>query len=138
MKIGFTGTRHGMTNKQKEAFSSMFKTTLKKIKEFHHGDCIGSDKEAHEIINNYNVKTIIHPPSYNKFRANCKGDIILQPLPYLERNHNIVNKTDILVATPDIPEKIHSGTWATIRYARKQHKNIYIIRINGKIDNEKK
>ena len=139
MKIGFTGTRHGMANEQKKSLHLLLKNTLKKVTEFHHGDCIGSDADAHKIIktNILTNKIVIHPPSYNKFRANCKGDVALQPLPYIERNHNIVDETDVLVATPDTPEKLHSGTWATIRYARKQHKDIYIIRPSGKIEYEK-
>tara|TARA_Y100000310_G_scaffold345515_1_gene465856 strand:+ start:6240 stop:6656 length:417 start_codon:yes stop_codon:yes gene_type:complete len=138
MKIGFTGTRHGTTNEQKKSFHLLFQKTLKKATEFHHGDCVGSDKETHNIVDtNFLVtKIVVHPPSYNKFRANCKGDIILQPLPYIERNHNIVDETDILIATPDTPEKLHSGTWATIRYARKQNKDIYIIKTGGKIEKE--
>ena len=134
-KIGFTGTRHGMTVDQQDAFYLMFESTFDKAKEFHHGDCNGSDEEAHKICRTgLNVKVVIHPPSYNKFRANCKGDIVLQPQPYIDRNHNIVDATDVLVATPDTPEKLHSGTWATIRYARKQNKDIYIIKPSGKIE----
>lgn len=42
MKIGFTGTRHGMTNQQKNQFFKII-INLNDLKEFHHGDCIGAD-----------------------------------------------------------------------------------------------
>jgi hypothetical protein len=135
MKIGFTGTRHGISNAQKKAFKNLLAQLKEKkeITEFHHGDCIGSDEQVHKIVksNNDKTKVVIHPPSYN-----CKGDISLKTFPYLDRNHNIVDNTDILIATPDTLEKLHSGTWATIRYARKQKKEIYIIKSSGKIEKE--
>ena len=136
-KIGFTGTRHGMTEKQKESTQKFI--ISEKFSEIHHGDCIGSDKEMHEIITNYrekekkNIKIVGHPPKYNKYRANCKCDIFLAKNDYLTRNHDIVDSTDILIATPETKERLHSGTWSTVRYARKKGKKIYIIHQNGKI-----
>ena len=40
-------------------------------------------------------------------------------MPYLERNKNIVNAVDFIIAAPDGPEKVRSGTWSTVRYAKK-------------------
>ena len=134
-KIGFTGTRHGMTEKQKESVKNFIYS--QQFNEIHHGDCIGSDKEINDIIIEYrkknkkNIKIVGHPPKYNKYRANCKCDLMLPKNDYLSRNHDIVNATDILIATPDTKEKIHSGTWSTIRYARKKDKKIYIFNKKG-------
>jgi len=135
LKIGFTGTRHGMQTPQSAKFKELMSQFHKDHTdiEFHHGDCIGSDEEAHNISKTEHTKVMIHPPSDNRFRAYCKGDAVLKPLPYLKRNHNIVNASEILIATPDTQEKVHSGTWATIRYARKKDKAIYIIKPNGQI-----
>jgi hypothetical protein len=45
-KIGFTGTQDGMTDQQK----SMLRDLLDGgTGEFHHGDGIGADSEAHDI-----------------------------------------------------------------------------------------
>jgi hypothetical protein len=139
-KIGFTGTRHGMTEEQKKAIKDFFRKNI--FHEFHHGDCVGSDKDAHDIIDLYRkeenkpIKIVGHPPKYQKYRANCKCDLMLPPDDYLTRNHNIVDVSDILVATPDSKEKIHSGTWSTIRYARKRDKKIYIFDRHGNLTKE--
>jgi predicted Rossmann fold nucleotide-binding protein DprA/Smf involved in DNA uptake len=42
-----------------------------------------------------------------------------------------VNETGVLVAMPDGPEELRSGTWATVRYARKQGKDGRIIYPDG-------
>ena len=43
--------------------------------------------------------------------------------PYLERNRNIVDNTTMLVAFPNNnKELLKSGTWSTIRYAKKRNK----------------
>jgi hypothetical protein len=38
---------------------------------------------------------------------------------YLDRNHDIVDSCSILLALPTGQEILPSGTWATIRYARR-------------------
>lgn len=48
-----------------------------------------------------------------------KGNDIREPLDYIKRNHSIVNETDMLIEFPIIK----SGSWATIRYAKKNKKN---------------
>ena len=39
MKVGFTGTRLGMSQNQKEQF--VLKLSELDVHEFHHGDCVG-------------------------------------------------------------------------------------------------
>src|SRR5258706_311318 len=55
------------------------------------------------------------------------SDVMLPAKDYIARNHDIVDDTDILYACPDGPEKVRSGTWATIRYALKQKKKVVIF-----------
>ena len=127
--IGFTGTQRGMTNKQKSEFTKYLRLYIDKNTNviFHHGDCIGADTDAHEIAKKLNCKIVIHPPKNEKKRAFCKGDIILKQKDYLKRNKDIVDISEILIGAPDSPEKLRSGTWSTIRYARKSEKIIIII-----------
>ena len=128
MKVGFTGTRFGMSYKQKEALSNLLYETLDE--EFHHGDCLGADYEADSIARKWGYEIVIHPPEDKKYRAFCaqSGDTVWEPAPYLERNRDIVDSTDKLIAAPKSgKEELRSGTWATIRYARKMGKEVVIL-----------
>lgn len=136
-KIGFTGTRHGMTVAQQEVLLTLL--TNSPCQEFHHGDCIGADEQAHEIAKKLGLFIVIHPPLIAKWRANngqgCRGDESREPKSYIERNHDIVDETDMLIAAPGgEQEELRSGTWSTVRYARKQNKPVFIIYPNGFVD----
>jgi len=137
-KIGFTGTRKGMTIPQESSFTDYL---LKyPISEFHHGDCIGSDLEAHNLVKkSFGCDIIIHPPENKKFRAFCYDKKSfrqkeLEVKNYIKRNHNIVDNCDILIATPDTKyQELRSGTWSTIRYGIKKGKKVIIINPDGEI-----
>lgn len=132
MKVGFTGARFGMTAKQKERVMGLLSELY--VTEFHHGDCVGADAEAHRMANMFNCKIVIHPPNNDIKRAFCGSDYIMQKKDYLTRNQNIVNDTDVLIATPrEYIEQTRSGTWYTIRYGRRKGKKVYIIQPDGKI-----
>jgi hypothetical protein len=133
-----------MTLSQKLKFDALVsKIDSYGIVEFHHGDCIGSDKEAHDSVSalsaflTSSIKVILHPPNKKSKRAFCLADESCDPLPYLDRNQEIVNSVDILIATPaEDKEKLRSGTWSTIRKARKQSKPVFIIEPNGIINGD--
>lgn len=101
--------------------------------ELHHGDAIDADAEMHTIARTRGVRIVVHPPSNPACRAFCEGDEILGVLSYIARNHSIVDVTDLLVATPVGPEASdpRSGTWKTIRYARRVGKRIVIVNPDG-------
>lgn len=123
MKIGFTGTHIGMSQNQKEQF--VLKMMELAPTEFHHGDCIGADAEAHDIVREFfpDVKIICHPPKADSKRAWKHCDDYMDPLPYLARDQEIVNDTEFLIGAPKSDnELLRSGTWATIRYSRKTNK----------------
>lgn len=128
MKIGFTGTQIGMSDRQKEQFV-LDLLELNPI-EFHHGDCVGADAEAHDIVREFFPTCIIvgHPPINSSKRAYKKCDIYRNTKEYIDRNHDIVDETDAIFATPksDI-EELRSGTWATVRYSKKCGKNPIIL-----------
>ena len=126
-----------MTNEQKESFLSFLKNDVKKVDYFHHGDCEGADEQAHTIVSENFLSTIvIHPPNKPIYRAYCESDYQLEPKPYILRNHTIVDSCDTLIACPNGEEKKRSGTWSTVRYARKYNKKIIIINPDGKIERE--
>lgn len=128
LKIGFTGTQGQMTSNQVLQVIRLLENL--KPSEVHHGDCVGSDAFFHKLVRQTLPQTliVIHPPFDPKKRAFCEGDLILEAKPYLERNHDIVNQTSALIATPKTQhEVLRSGTWATIRTAKKLNKNLYIV-----------
>ncbi len=120
MHIGFTGTQIGMSDSQRKAIHGALLGLFQTGSVFHHGDCIGADAEAHNIAVALGYRIIIHPPLNESKRAFCKGaDMTVPALPYLERNKIIVNATTSLVAAPKGPEELRSGTWSTVRYAKR-------------------
>lgn len=120
MIVGFTGTREGMTTKQRLALKPVLQRLFSAGSEFHHGDCIGADEEAHYIARTLKFLIAIHPPIGSEKRAFCLGDRMYDTKAYLERNHDIVDACNVLIAIPQgFKEELMAGTWATIRYASK-------------------
>lgn len=146
MKIGFTGSSTKVTVTQEISLKELLlKWKLQsqappgfKLKA-HHGDCIEGDARFHEICLQLSIPVIGHPPLNDKKRAYCEGFTELwEPKEYLERNKDIVNQTNVLIALPDSYEEVlRSGTWSTVRYARKLCRDIFIIYPNGVVVHEK-
>lgn len=117
MIIGFTGTRKGMTERQK---AHLWEYLDRYCDEFHHGDCIGADAEAHDIAWDLGIRVVIHPCDLETQRAYKIGSVTLPVKPPLERNKDIVEACELLLAAPSTTEEeLRSGTWATIRYAKR-------------------
>jgi hypothetical protein len=80
---------------------------------------------------------MLHPPVNSKYRAFFQADIICEPREYIVRDHHMVDLSRRLIATPQtFEEQIRSGTWATIRYARKLRLKITIIYPDGSVVND--
>jgi len=137
VKYGFTGTRNGLRNSQKNSIIHQLQNEINigNDIEVHHGDCIGADNDFHDICANLilknpnsKIKIVIHPPTDNKLRAYCKSNSVCKEKTYLERNKDIVDNTEILIGCPyDNEEKLRSGTWSTIRYAKKNNKTVLLF-----------
>ena len=133
MRVSFTGNQGGMTAAQKKAF----RTLIRGADIFTHGDCVGSDAQAHQIAVECGVETNIRPCTITHKRAYCEGNTIHDPKPPMDRNTDIVLDGDCLIATPKEFEEVQrSGTWATVRRARRKGKLVYIIWPDGKIERE--
>ena len=124
MIVGTTGSRERRTESVCQAFRSYLIHCG--ATELHHGDCIGWDEQAHNIAASLSIKTVAHPPTNSVARAYCNADKVMPTRPYLERNTEIVLACDTLFAAPDGPERIRSGTWSTVRKARKARKPVEI------------
>lgn len=103
----------------------------------HLGDCHGADFEAWLIAGLLGVWRIGHPASGVR-RAHLAYDEERREKPPLERNKDIVKDgVDGLIAAPrESSEKLRSGTWATVRYARKLGRRIWIVRPDGTVVEE--
>lgn len=132
MRVGFTGSREGMTADQMLAFWNDLEDT--RPTEFHHGDCIGADSEAHEIVDAWgDVEMHGHIPLVDRYRAFHEFDVTYSPRGYVERNHDIVDATEVLVAAPKGPEELRSGTWSTVRYALTLGREVRLILPDGAV-----
>jgi hypothetical protein len=145
MIVGFTGTRVGMTTAQRKV---IHKILSEDVREAHHGDCVGSDEEFHELcvdldMQDIDITIVIHPPNEQRLRAHCLTGMnvrILPPKPFLERNHDIVDACILLVAAPKescepTPGR-GQGTWSTVRYARKRKVLINVVWPDGHVTEE--
>ena len=133
--VGFTGSRTGMSRAQQEALRSH----LEQIPpcDFHHGDCVGADESAAIMAKRLGFALVSHPPIIATFRAFVSSRVVLDPKPYLVRNRDIVDSCDRLLAAPNTrEEKARSGTWSTIRYARRCKRALFIFWPDGSCSKE--
>lgn len=137
MRIGFTGTRKGMTEAQKASCASLILQL--NITEVHHGDCVGADSDFHDLLylHGYDNTIHIHPPTKSHLRAHCMGPkcVIHDPQDYLVRDRVIVDNSDLLIATPaSRMEELRSGTWYTIRYAKSKEVPMFVVWPDGQYE----
>lgn len=138
MKVGFTGTQTGLSDPQIGLIVEVL-AALEELTKMHHGDCIGADAQFYTIVRTLrpDVTIIGHLPEDESKRAYCDNDVDLTPRPYLERNKKIVEEADVMIACPKEQQEIlRSGTWATIRHARKTGVPLVTIYPDGKYDYE--
>jgi hypothetical protein len=136
--LGFTGTADGMTLAQALTVGRLL--LFMRPDFVHHGDCVGADAKFHGIAYRHSIGIHIHPPTDEKLRAFCggvagRGSCLHPAAPYLVRNHHIVDWSDALIATPyESSEVLRSGTWATVRYARKKGIPVFVALPSGGIE----
>ncbi len=136
MRISFTGTMEGMNTYQECEVEKLVKSlpTWGGMNIFVHGACKGADIQFHKIVRKVWGKNILIAafPSTSKssrideIRDDCQ--FVADPRPPLLRNPDIVDAgCDVLIATPlQMQEILRSGTWATVRYARKKNIEVKI------------
>lgn len=133
MRVGISGTRSNATQEQLHTLRTVLSMLSGNI-EVHHGMCIGVDEAAHNIVRSEQPTAVIvgHPPTNSKHEAQLDVDVLCDRKPYLERNDDIAHACDVLLAVPaQDEEQLRSGTWSTVRRARKYDKQCIIITRNG-------
>lgn len=145
VQVGFTGTSNGMTPGQKIAFLELLNDLSSEASSppmFHHGCAVGADLDAATLAKDVGWWVIGHPcrcPQTRIVRSNwtIMDDETRSPHPFLARNRHIVSNTDLLIACPSTKAEVkRSGTWSTIRYARSESKDLYIIWPDGTVRKE--
>ncbi len=124
MIVGFTATRNELNKAQIDWIYDELALIARSYRdelEFHHGDCIGGDVKGHEIAKQLGYKTFAHPSTIPYLRAHCNADVVYPPVAPLQRDKIIVVVSNRLLAVPGYPESRRSGTWATVRFARKSN-----------------
>lgn len=131
---GFTGTSDALTGQQLQAL----RTLLVRLapQRVAHGDCVGADAAFDTLCAELGIHRTAHPGhddvGASPKRAHCAAEHQLPVKPYLTRNKSIVLTTSYLIACPNgFTEQRRSGTWATIRFARKVNRQRYIIWPDG-------
>lgn len=127
---GFTGTRAGMTDFQKQMVQRAL--ALGQPAVFRHGGAYGADTEAHRAWKRSCKQSRANVwPADEKRASIFSGDIrttVEAPMPPLDRNIRIVHMSQLLLAAPNNErEEQQSGTWHTIRQALKRDRPVLIV-----------
>ena len=139
IRIGFTGTHHGMTVAQIGALRILLgRVDIPLIGwrgEFHQGCCVGADEQSNEIATTMGFRTIGHPPTNKKLMSNVLTHETREPAAYLKRNRVIVAEANQMITAPWTyrpPLSLRGqGTWWTILHAMKVRKQVTIINPDG-------
>jgi len=131
MVISFTGTRKGMSKYQIDTFVKLLYEYGAQV--FIHGDCVGADADAHVLAMSQGIEVLKRPCNIERQRAFTDGGrVVAEPEAPLIRNRKIVDDGEQLIACPGtFHEEQRSGTWATIRYAKRNDKPVTIIWPDG-------
>jgi hypothetical protein len=130
-----TGTVDGWTSAQCAYVTEFLKNQRPRVL---HGAARGVDSECHDIARWFALPIWVHPGSVKSNLANLDMTSPLccvePPAPPLVRNMTMVNRAHLVIAVPRGEEQLRSGTWATIRYARKQGKHLVIVYPSGRVE----
>lgn len=135
MILGMTATRNELTSEQ----LSWLRDEIDKATVLRHGACVGGDQAGHLLAVDRDLWVIVHPPLNERLKMprhqliGRTKTIILPAKNYHPRNHDIVNESYRLIALPDGPERPHSGTWSTVRYAERVGKPVLVCYPDGEV-----
>jgi hypothetical protein len=140
-RLGFTGSRTGMSALQTVAFLDFVADSPTGFSEFHYGDCVGADEEAFNLLYQLGAGGVFHchPPikeahrAHTEVHADTLGMVVHPASDYLQRDRSIVNSSDVLIGTPASDTRT-GGTWYTLDYAIMQNRiPVVIISADGSV-----
>lgn len=143
IRLGFTGTREGMNEKQQEAFLKFIESFKDEIEFVSHGDCEGADLQFDIICHEFGLRRRLYP-STSKTRCFSERErplncfVMQDPKPPFERNGDIIEPCNLLVACSRLQEEeLRSGTWMTVRLARRKGLQTIIFWPDGSMQFDK-
>ena len=132
MRVGITATRLGASPAQ---LATLVRLLVELgATELPEGDCLGGDDQSVDVARSLGIRVVGHPPENPSARAFREVDEERPQRPYLVRNRDIVDETGVLIAMPyQTQEQLRSGTWSTVRYARRLGRRVIIIGRDGEV-----
>lgn len=135
--LAFTGTKDGWTDAQTKSSCAELQRLRETYSVMHNGDCVGADERAALVWDALKGDVVLHPPINPKYRAFMDFGFVLPEGEYIKRDRDMVNASSYLLATPKtMYEFLRSGTWSTVRYARKVGIPLTIVYPDGSIVHE--
>lgn len=133
--VGFTGAQGGLYGHQPTSIGRLLRELRAQgASTFIHGGCVGSDEQAALIAAHLGYTLDEWPGHIPEKRTTFVSHITHDPRHTLVRNAIIVGKADVMIAAPaQVAEIIRSGTWATIRAARKARVPLAIVYPSGEV-----
>jgi len=136
--IGITGTRFKMTGPQGRKLSRLLLAQYEPESALHHGACVGVDEYTATKASYLGYWVVAHLPIDDKWLSTQSirvSNEVCKAKEYIDRNHDIVEASSVVIAVPNTKEEVlRSGTWSTIRYAKKLGKEIHIIFPSGETE----
>jgi hypothetical protein len=140
--IAFTGTRRGLSPAQIAALRVVLAEPRFAGATLHNGCAEGADEACLELADILDGVLVLWPCNAAR-RLWAFGFVdgrdywSIQPtLPPLERNRRMVAAASVVVACPDGPERLRSGTWSTVREARRMGRTVVICWPDGSATRE--
>lgn len=135
-RYAVTGSREGPVIAQRLLFIEWWVGMIPYVSHLHHGDCVGADEFVANLteLTGSTMRVIAHPSDMVRYTANAYRTETRPPQPPLVRNHVMVGETEALIALPDsMTERLRSGTWATMRYARDLGRRVTVFWPDGSV-----
>lgn len=139
MKLGFTGTRKGMTDDQLDTLYAWLMFCKDEVEEVHFGLCRGSDAQFYHMLLAVKPDAYIvgHPCDLIDQQVILPCDELRPVEASIRRNHDIVDEVDTMLATPETFKNVlRSGTYSCLRYAAAVNRDLNIVLPNGRMSSE--
>lgn len=130
--VGITGSLEGLTGPQLRWAKQFIQDNVVRV--LHHGNCIGGDEDVATLFyKGQDTYIIAHPGHISTMQSKISfNDLVLPEKHTLARNRLIVNSSDLLLGFPKIDdEDDNSGSWYTIRWAKRHRTPVIVISPTG-------